>query len=161
MDEREDHYEGKISTVESLMDNMFTRLRIIAVDVEKLQKAKEKLGNMQRRKTFYHLLGQDDDGSINRVGSEMLVLRSKYSLVSPFNQLYDTGSEEELDFEELSEDLCQIPFEEDRWHGYFKGFQILTTPLAPDPNENRKCVELSAMQNCDTELKSYLRKFGC
>nr|XP_016940210.2 uncharacterized protein LOC108017623 [Drosophila suzukii] len=156
MDEREDHYEGKISTVESLMDNMFTRLRIIAVDVEKLQKAKEKLGNMQRRKTFYHLLGQDDDGSINRVGSEMLVLRSKYSLVSPFNQLYDTGSEEELDFEELSEDLCQIPFEEDRWHGYFKGFQILTTPLAPDPNENRKCVELSAMQNCDTELKSYL-----
>ncbi|KAH8368290.1 hypothetical protein KR084_009653 [Drosophila pseudotakahashii] len=156
MSEKEESNEEKVTTIESLMDNMFTRLRIIAVDVEKLQKAKEKLGNMQRRNTFFHLLGQDDEVSINRGGSEMMVLRSKYSLVSGINQKYDTGSEEELDLEELSEDLCHIPFEEDRWHGYFKGFQILTTPLAPDPNENRKCIELSSMKNCDHELKSYL-----
>ncbi|XP_017042363.1 uncharacterized protein LOC108088879 [Drosophila ficusphila] len=148
----------ELPTIESIIDNMFARLRIIAVDVEKLQKAKEKLGNMQRRKTFRNLLGPDDDASFIRGGSgaEGMDIHSKYSLFSAYNDNSDGISEEEVDFEELSEDLCQIPFEEDRWHGFFRGFQILTTPHAPDPNENRKCVELSAMPNCDNELKKYL-----
>ncbi|XP_043650786.1 uncharacterized protein LOC122618423 [Drosophila teissieri] len=155
MSDNEDNNERQPSNFESIIDNMFTRLRIIAVDVEKLQKAKEKLANMQRRNTFYHLLGQEEEVSVN-LGSEMVVLRSKYSLHSDYNQNVGTGSEEELDFEELSEDPCNIPFEEDRWHGFFKDFQILTTPVATDPNENRKCVELTSMTNCDHEIKNHL-----
>ncbi|XP_017072420.1 uncharacterized protein LOC108108764 [Drosophila eugracilis] len=157
MSQNEDsNTEGRGSTIESIIDQMFSRLRIIAVDVEKLQKAKEKLGNIQRRTTFYHLLGPEDDGSIFRHESEINAFRSKISLASGFNQKFETGSDEELDFEELSEDLCQIPFEEDRWHAFFKGFQILTSPQAPDPNENRKCVELRANMTCENEIKSYL-----
>ncbi|EDV52694.1 uncharacterized protein Dere_GG16215 [Drosophila erecta] len=155
MSDNEDNNERQASKFESIIDNMYTRLRIIAVDVEKLQKAKEKLADMQRRNTFYHLLGQEEDVSVNR-GSEMVILRSKYSLNSDFNQNHGTGSEEELDFEELSEDPCNIPFEEDRWHGFFKDFQILSTPVATDPNENRKCVELTSMTNCDQEIKNHL-----
>uniref|UniRef100_A0A6P4FT40 Uncharacterized protein LOC108052827 n=1 Tax=Drosophila rhopaloa TaxID=1041015 RepID=A0A6P4FT40_DRORH len=156
MSENEDSNGEPVSTIESIVDNMFTRLRIISVDVEKLQKAKEKLANIQRRNTFFHLLGQDEEASFYRAGSDMQVLRSRYSLMSEVNHKSDGGSEEEVDFEELSEDLCLIPFEEDRWHGYFKGFQILTSPMAPDPNENRKCIELTAMLSCEQELKSYL-----
>ncbi|EDW94985.2 uncharacterized protein Dyak_GE19784, isoform A [Drosophila yakuba] len=155
MSDNEDNDERQASNFESIIDNMFTRLRIIAVDVEKLQKAKEKLANMQRRNTFYHLLGQEEEVSMN-LGSEMGVLRSKYSIHSNFNQNSGPGSEEELDFEELSEDPCNIPFEEDRWHGFFKDFQILSTPVATDPNENRKCVELTSMTNCDHEIKNHL-----
>ncbi|KAI8037936.1 uncharacterized protein LOC128259694 [Drosophila gunungcola] len=153
-----DHHtpEEPASTIESIVGTMFSRLRIIAVDMEKLQKAKEKLEHMQRRNTFFHLLGQDDDGSIYRAGSDMQVLRSKYSLISEVNKKSDEVSEEDVDFEDLSEDLCLLPFEEDRWHGYFKGFQVLTTPQAPDPNENSKCIELTAMLNCEQELKSCL-----
>ncbi|XP_002040851.2 uncharacterized protein LOC6616491 [Drosophila sechellia] len=155
MSDNEDGGERKASTFESIIDNMFSRLRIIAVDVEKLQKSKEKLNVMQRRNTFYHLLGQEEEVSMHR-GSEMAILRTKYSLHSGFNQKCSSASEEELDFEELSEDPCNITFEEDRWHGFFKDFQILTTPVGTDPNENRKCVELTSMTNCDLEIKHHL-----
>lgn len=141
-------------TIESILDDMISRLRIIAVDVDKLQRAKKHLASIQRHTTFTQLLGHDEEDSEYRHDSDIRLLRSKISL----NPNLVGDDEEDMGMEEMSEDLCQVDFEEDRWHNYFSGFQILTTPLATDPNENRKCVELSTTKTCEQDLKTYLCK---
>ncbi|XP_034655790.1 pyruvate kinase [Drosophila subobscura] len=153
MDFVEDHVESAVPTIETAIDSIFTRLKIIAVDVEKVLRAKELLASLQRRKTFFYLLGQDDDGSIENNHSEMRLLTSKHSFPSILS------GDDDFDGEELSEDQCgdwQFQ-EENRWHSYFSGFQVLTTRHGADPNENRKCVQLSAMLGCDQEIKTLLR----
>lgn len=143
-------------TMESIVDNLFTRLRLIAVDVEKVQRAKEFLSSMQRRSTFLRLLGPAEDESVNR-DSDLALLHTKYSMNSNLFGITDVNAlEEDFGGEEMSEDLCQMSFEEDRWHSFFQGFEILNSPIPCDPNENRKCVELSVLTPCDREIKSYL-----
>ncbi|KAH8323745.1 hypothetical protein KR074_010583 [Drosophila pseudoananassae] len=142
------------STMESIIDNLFTRLRLIAVDVEKVQRSKEFLTTMQRRSTFLRLLGPADDDSIHRE-SELAMLHTKFSLNSNLYGMMD-ALDEDIGGEEMSEDMCQMSFEEDRWHSFFPGFEILNSPMPSDPNENRKCVELSVLTPCDREIKAYL-----
>ncbi|KAH8373503.1 hypothetical protein KR009_011713 [Drosophila setifemur] len=144
--------------MESIIDNLFTRLRIIAVDVEKVQRAKELLGSMQRRTTFMQLLGPGDDESVNKADSDLMLLHNKFSINSNIlgNNVMSGETVEEENGEEISEDLCQVAFEEDRWHSFFPGFEILNTPFASDMIENRKCVELSVLQICERKLKAYL-----
>lgn len=145
-------------TMESIIDNLFTRLRLIAVDVEKVQRAKEFLSSMQRRSTFLRLLGPADDDSINR-DSDLALLHTKYSINSNLFGITDAiALEEDFAGEEMSEDVCQMSFDEDRWHSFFQGFEILNSPIPCDPNENRKCVELSVLTPCDREIKAYLSK---
>ncbi|XP_022221100.1 pyruvate kinase [Drosophila obscura] len=153
MEFAEDHVESAVPTIETAIDKIFSRLKIIAVDVEKVLRAKELLASLQRRKTFFYLLGQDDGGSIDKTQSEMRLLTSKHS--------FPSISSREADFngEDLSEDQCDDWqfHEENRWHSFFSGFQLLTTPHGADPNDNRKCVQLSTMLGCDQELKTLLR----
>ncbi|KAH8257397.1 hypothetical protein KR038_008311 [Drosophila bunnanda] len=135
----------------SIMDDMFLKFRIIAVDVEKLQRAKTQLASIQRRHTFFKLFGIDDEGSMGGNDSDIWMMHSKISVNS-------SGEDTEggMGNEEMSEDLCMLPFEEDRWQNFFNGFEILTTPLATDPNENRKCIELSVNVTCGPGLQNYL-----
>ncbi|KAH8357552.1 hypothetical protein KR200_004493 [Drosophila serrata] len=151
MTDHDDSGRSNVPALTSIMDDMFLKFRIISVDVDKLQRAKTQLASIQRRQTFYKLFGFDDEGSIGGNDSDVWVMHSKFSVKSSGD---DTV--EDLGNEEMSEDLCMLPFEEDRWQNYFSGFEILTTPLATDPNENRKCIELSVNVACGQGLQNYL-----
>ncbi|XP_017138038.1 uncharacterized protein LOC108152904 isoform X1 [Drosophila miranda] len=153
MGDVEEYVESAAPTIETAIDKIFTRLKVIAVDVEKVLRAKELLTSLQRRETFFHLLGHDDDGSINYNINELKLMESRFSYPSI------SSGDEELGGEELSEDLCGVwqCQEEDRWHSYFSGFQVLSSRHGPDSNENRKCIQLSKTLGCDQELKTLLR----
>ncbi|KAH8239760.1 hypothetical protein KR032_007585 [Drosophila birchii] len=152
-DENDNDNEDKgLPPLTSIMDDMFLKFRIISVDVEKLQRAKSQLASIQRRQTLYKLFGYDEDGSIAANDSDVWMIDSKISVGSSGDDTID----EDAGNEEMSQELCLLPFEPDRWQNYFSGFEILTTPLATDPNENRKCIELSVNVACGQGLQNYL-----
>ncbi|KAH8315550.1 hypothetical protein KR059_001229, partial [Drosophila kikkawai] len=151
MIEHENSEDENVPPLMSIIDDLFCRFRIISVDVEKLQRAKSQLESIQRRHTFYNMFGFDEEGSLCVNETDLKIMRSKLVVNS-------SGEDEEegMGMEEMSEDLCMVPFEEDRWQNYFNGFEILTTPLATDPNENRKCIELTENIACGQGLQNYL-----
>ncbi|KAH8293840.1 hypothetical protein KR054_005225, partial [Drosophila jambulina] len=153
MNEQGDSEEvATVPPLMSIVDEMLFKFRIISVDVEKLQKAKSQLASIQQRQTFFKLFGFDEEGSIGANDSELRIMNQyKLSIKSSGD-----GEDDDMGNEEMSEDLCMLPFEEDRWQNYFSGFEILTTPLATDPNENRKCIELSSNTACGQGLQNYL-----
>ncbi|EDW72672.2 uncharacterized protein Dwil_GK17056 [Drosophila willistoni] len=141
-------------TLDNIITNICGRLKIISVDVDKVQRAKELLASMQRRKTFFALLGHDDDGSIVKSQTDLLRLESKFDLGYLDEEYNDMdGAYMEEDF---SEDLSLLPFDEDHWHSYFKGFQIISNTHDPYTNENNKCIELSTINPCDRNFKTFL-----
>ncbi|KAH8270259.1 hypothetical protein KR018_006336 [Drosophila ironensis] len=147
---------SQAATMESIIDNLFTRLRLIAVDVEKIKKSKEMLGNLQRRTTFMKLIGPEDDDSL-RTGSDVNVLLDRFSVNS--NALPDdTGDDRAAEEDQSDDDVClSSEFAEDRWRSFFPGFEILTSECANSADGKRKCVELSALSFCDREIKQHLR----
>lgn len=147
--------------IPTIVENICERLKIIAVDVEKVQLAKELLSKLQRRKQFRSLLGRDEDFDSLHINSEdMLRITSIHSLKS-MAYIGDSDSESELFKMEMEEegstDACDMTFDEERWGNYFTGFEILTLPEAFDDNENRKCIELSTRYDRQ-DLQMYLRK---
>lgn len=150
--------EGEQSSrnMEHVVDSICKRLKVIAVDVDRVQRAKELLSSLQRHKAFINLLGLDDDESLHANSEDIQRLTSIHSLrIMSRGTIMTSGSEEMKLDEELSEDVCQLPFEEERWGNFFTGFQILDTPAGVNDCENRKCIELSA-GNCNQDLHLYL-----
>ncbi|KAM8707691.1 hypothetical protein ACLKA7_014771 [Drosophila subpalustris] len=149
--------ESSVKNMEYVVESICKRLKVIAVDVDRVQRAKELLSSLQRRKAFINLLGLDDDDSVHANSEDFQRLTSQHSLriMSRVLSTMSTGSEEMKMGEELSEDVCQLPFEEERWGNFFTGFQILDTPSGVNDNENRKCIELSAVK-CNQDLTLYL-----
>lgn len=153
--------EGSVIDIPSIYEKICERLKIIAVDVEKVQLAKELLTQMQRRKHFMSLLGRDDEnGSLNINPEDFLRISSVHSLKSM--AYYGESDESDLfkmeeEEEEDMSDACDVTFDEERWGNHFTGFQILTMPEALDDNENSKCIELSTRFG-PHDLQMYLRK---
>ncbi|KAH8405373.1 hypothetical protein KR222_008605 [Zaprionus bogoriensis] len=142
--------------MENIVDGICKRLKIIAVDVEKVQRAKELLLSLQRRKAFINLFGLDDDDSINENLEDMQRLTSLHSLRKMSRMIVDDTESDLIKMdEEFTHDSCEMPFEEERWHNYFTGYQILSLPEGLDSNENRKCIELCPGA-CNQDLKMYL-----
>lgn len=155
--------EGSVIDIPGTYLKICERLKVIAVDVEKVQLAKELLSQMQRRKQFMSLLGRDDEnGSLNVNPEDFLRISSVHSLKS---MAYYGSESDESDFfkmeeeEEGTSDACDVIFDEERWGNHFTGFQILTMPEAIDNNENSKCIELSTRFG-PHDLQMYLRKCG-
>lgn len=145
--------ESSVRNMEHVVESICKRLKVIAVDVDRVQRAKELLSSLQRRKAFINLLGLDDDDSLNANSEDFQRLTSLHSL--RIMSRISVDSEESKMGEELSEDICQLPFEEERWCNFFTGFQILDTPAGVNDNENRKCIELS-VGKCNQDLHLYL-----
>ncbi|XP_030385201.1 pyruvate kinase [Scaptodrosophila lebanonensis] len=152
--------ETVVHTMDDILTNLCKRLKAISVDVERLQRVKEQLTTMQNRQTLVNLLGVDDNDSLAQ-SVDLQKMQSKLSFPihkDPILPIADTGIEDTEDDigEELSEDLCLLPFDdEDRWHNFFNGFEIINTPDAVLLNGNSNCIELTRCQ-CDQELKCYL-----
>ncbi|EDV96632.1 uncharacterized protein LOC6557662 [Drosophila grimshawi] len=136
----------------SVIDDICKRLKIVTIDVDKVLRAKELLSSLQRRKAFIDLIGLDEDSSIYKNPEDLQRLKSLHSLR---RMSFPPDTEDEELNEEMSEDICQMPFDEERWGNFFSGFQILRTPECLDANENSKCIELST-GNFDDDLHTYL-----
>ncbi|XP_068149037.1 pyruvate kinase PKM [Drosophila tropicalis] len=149
--EKVDSERQNPETLDKIITNICSRLKVIAVDVDKVQRAKELLASMQRRKTFFALLGHDDDVSIDKSQTDLQRLESKFDL-----GYMDEDMPADYMEEDFSEELSLLAFDEDHWHSYFKGFQIISATHDAYTNENNKCVELSTIYPCDRNLKSFL-----
>lgn len=140
-------------------ENIWKKLKIATIDVDKVLKAKELLAAMQRRKAFRNLFGLEvSDGSELNVDA-MQRLESVHSL-RKMTILEDASTTEDVDIaeeEELSEDICQLPFDEERWGNFFTDFEILGVPEGVNPNGNNQCIELG-YGSTDEELNMYLRE---
>ncbi|EDW19377.1 uncharacterized protein LOC6583227 [Drosophila mojavensis] len=139
-------------------ENIWKKLKIATIDVDKVLKAKELLAAMQRRKAFRNLFGLEvSDGSELNVDA-MQRLESVHSL-RKMTILEDASTTEDVDIaeeEELSEDICQLPFDEERWGNFFTDFEILGVPEGVNPNGNNQCIELG-YGSTDEELNMYLQ----
>ncbi|ALC45221.1 CG11249 [Drosophila busckii] len=141
--------------MEEIIQNICTRLKVIAVDVERVQRAKELLSNLQRRRAFTNMLGLNyDENSFINIGDDLKLLSSRHS-VRLMSQFISNSEGDEQVGEELSEDVCQMAFDEERWGNYFEGFEILGSPEGVEDNENRKCMLLTA-DPCDIDLTQCL-----
>lgn len=143
-------------------DNIWNKLKIATIDVDKVLKAKELLAAMQRRKAFRNLFGLEvSEGSEINIDA-MQRLESVHSL-RKMTILGDSDTTENVEFdgeEELTEDSCQMPFDEERWGNFFTDFEILGVPEGVNPNGNNQCIELG-YGSTDEELNMYLRECEC
>ncbi|KAH8371363.1 hypothetical protein KR093_007081 [Drosophila rubida] len=141
--------------MECVVKSICRRLKVTAYDVERVLRAKELLSWLQGRKAFINLLGLEEDESLHGKPEDLARLTSLHSLniMSRYSPAV-SGSEEHC-FEDISEDMCQLPFEEERWGNHFTGFQILDGPSGMTDNENRKCIELTTVR-CQQDFHTYL-----
>lgn len=151
----------RASGISQMAHHICERLKVSAIDVEKVQQAKELLLTLQSRKAFNDLLGKDDDDDGFFPSKEALKrITSVHSLRSMFHPT-DATRETDVQLEdEYTHDSCDQSFDEERWGNYFTGFQILSMPEGMDNNENRKCIELSTRES-PPDLQMYLRKCVC
>lgn len=151
--------ELSIKQKKDVIENICQRLKVVAVDVDKVLRAKELLSSLQRRKAFIDLIGQDDDGSLHKNPEDLKRLTSIHSLkIMSYVPGVDSFSDDLQMYESISEDICQMPFDEERWGNFFAGYQILNVPETLNTNENGKCIELGCGK-CDENLYMYLREY--
>ncbi|XP_060657646.1 pyruvate kinase [Drosophila nasuta] len=148
--------------MERVVKSICRRLKVTAYDVERVLRAKELLSWLQRRKAFINLFGLDDDDVVQGNPEDFARLTSIHSLkiLSRFSPMCSVS--EDLTNEDISEDMCQLPFEEERWGNFFTGFQILDSTGVMTMNENRKCIELTTVRSQEdfhTYLLSGIRCF--
>ncbi|KAH8307321.1 hypothetical protein KR044_010127 [Drosophila immigrans] len=140
--------------MENVVRSICRRLKVTAFDVDRVLRAKELLSWLQRRRAFINLFGEEDEDAVQGTAEDLARLTSAHSLKFMAFSPTHSASEEHL-FEDMSEDMCQLPFEEERWGNYFTGFNILDAPGGLTDNENRKCIELSTIRS-NQDFHTYL-----